>query len=229
MKSTFKRILIGTALALTSAGTFAHAAPPSGGGSPRPDARPPRPERPHMTPEERRKQTEDKMRNMMANNGVTDGNTQDAVLAYLTNELEARRPLRQIGIKLQRALSDENTTDDQIKAIIADYENVQNLENQRRTQAQSDLDKAIQYSQNPRLQGLLMLMGVLGDGPPLMVAPRNNRREGNNRPNQNKGRGEGNPEMRKKIMEQFDKNNDGKLDAEERAAIQAYRQQQANK
>lgn len=235
MKSTFKWSLMLTGLALTGAVAIAQPGSPPSENSPAQNARPQRPNRPRMQSEERRKQTEDKLREMMIGNGVTDAPTQDAVLAFLANELTARRPLRQMGIKLQRALSDKSITDDQVRAIIADYQNTQDLEHQRRTKAQSDLDGKIHYSQNPRLQGLLMLMGVLGDGPPLMQAPRNpNQRDGNNRPgqnapNQNGERGGGNPEMRKRMMEMFDKNNDGKLDAAERAAMQDYRQQRNKK
>ncbi len=230
MKSTFKWSLMLTSLAMTGAVAIAQPAPPPAGNPPQPNARPPRPDRPRMSPEDRRKQMEDNLREMMTNNGVTDTSTQDAVLAYLSNELDARRPLRQMGVKLQRALGDQSITDDQIKAMVADYQNAQDLETQRRSKAQSDLDAKIHYTQNPRLQGLLMLMGVLGDGPPLMEAPRGpNQRGGDNRPNQDGERGGGNPDMRKKMMEMFDKNHDGKLDADERAAMQAYRQEHGKK
>lgn len=229
-RSSTKWSLILVGLAMSSAVAFAQPAPPPPGNNPPPPGNNPPPnaqppQRPQMTPEERRKQTEDKLREMMTNNGITDSSMQDAVLAYLSNELEARQPLRQMGIKLQRALGDQSITDDQIKAMIADYKNAQDLENQRRTKAQSDLDANIHYSKNPRLQGLLMLMGVLGNGPPLMEGPRRpNQRDNNNRPNQNANKGD-NPEARKKMLVMFDKNGDGKLDAQERAAMQAYLQQ----
>jgi hypothetical protein len=226
-RSSTKWGLILTGLAMSSAVAFAQPGPPPPGNNPPPNAQPP--QRPRMTPEERRKQTEDKLREMMTNNGVTDTSTQDAVLAYLSNELEARQPLRQMGEKLNRALSDQSITNDQIKGMIADYQNAQDLENQNRIKAQSDLDASIHYSQNPRLQALLMLMGVLGDGPPLMEGPRRPNPRDNNRPDQ-KGNKGGNPEARKKMLEMFDKNGDGKLDAQERAAMQAYIQQRrANK
>jgi hypothetical protein len=230
MKSTFKWSLMLTSVALS--GAIAIGQPGNQPPPPPPRNNPPpkagQPPRPHMTPEERRKETEDRMRAMMTDNGITDTATQDAVLAYLANELQARGPLRRMGVKLQRALGNPDISDDQIKGLIADYQNAQDLENQRRTKAQSDLDAQIHYSQNPRLQGLLMLMGVLGDGPPLMQGPREpNQRDGNNRPNQNPNEGKGtNPEMRQKMLQMFDKDHDGKLDATERAAMQAYRQQQ---
>ena len=230
MKSTFKWSLMLASLALSGAIAMAQPGnqpPPPPGNYPPPNAGPQ--QRPRMTPEERRKETENKLREMMTHNGITDASTQDAVLAYLSNELDARRPLRQMGVKLQRALGDQSIADDQIKALIADYQNAQEMENQRRIKAQSDLDGKIHYSQNPRLQGLLMLMGVLGDGPPLMEGAREpNQRGGNNRPDQNGGQG-GNPEQRQKILQRFDKNNDGKLDADERAAMQAYRQEHGRK
>ena len=228
-RSSMKWSLILASLAISGTVAIAQPGPPPPGNNPPPNAQP-RPDRPRMTPEERRKETEDKLREMMTNNGVTDTSTQDAVLAYLSNELAARQPLRQMGVKLQRALADQSITDDQIKAMIADYQNAQDLENQNRTKAQSDLDAKIHYSQNPRLQGLLMLMGVLGDGPPLMEGPRRpNQRDNDDRPNKN-GNKEGNPEARKKLLGMFDKNGDGKLDAQEKAAMQAYIQQRrANK
>lgn len=222
MKSTFKWSLMLTSLALSSAIAIAQPAPPPPpGNNPPPNARPPRPNHQRMTPEERRKETEDKMREMMTSNGVTDATTQDAVLAYLANELESRKPLRQMGVKLQRALSDKDVTDDQIKAMIADYQNAQALDQQRHVTAQNDLDTKIHYSQNPRLQGFLMLMGVLGDGPPMMRKPH---------PPRAKGKRGGNPEARQKMLKMFDKDGDGKLNAQEKAAMQAYLQQRrANK
>jgi len=220
MKQSFNKwSLILASLTMSSAIAIAQPGPPRPGNNPPPNAQQ---QRPRMTPEERRKQTEDKLREMMTRNGVTDTTTQDTVLAYLSNELDARQPLRQMGEKLNRALSDQSITDDQIKAMIADYQNAQDLEQQNRIKAQSDLDAKIHYSQNPRLEGLLMLMGVLGDGPPLMEGPRRPNPRGNNdRPN-DKG---GNPEARKKMLEMFDKNGDGKLDEQEKAAMQAYIQQ----
>lgn len=228
MKSTFKWSLIVMSLAMSSAVAIAQPAPPPGNPPP-PNARPQGHDRPRMSPEEQRKQSEDRLREVMTTNGVTDTSTQDAVLTYLSNELEARQPLRQMGSKLYRALEDQSISDDQIKAMIADYQNAQDMEKQRRAKAQSDLEGKIHYSQNPRLEGLLMLMGVLGNGPPLMEGPRKPRGEGD-RPNPKNGNAEGgNPEMRQKLLQMFDKNGDGKLDPDERAAAQAYRQEHANK
>ena len=227
MKSTLKWSLMLSSLALTGAVAIADAPPPPPPpANPRPaDGRGPGSDRPKMSPEERRQQMEDNLREMMTRNGVTDAATQDSVVAFLSNEMQTRQPLRQMGEKLQRALGDQSVTDDQIKAMIADYQNAQDLEKQNRAKAQSDLDAKIHYSQNPRLQGLLMLMGVLGDGPPLMGGPRGpNQRDDKDRPNPRGDRG-GNPEMQKRMMEMFDKNKDGQLDDQEKAAMQAYMQQ----
>ncbi|MEO6906857.1 MAG: hypothetical protein ABI210_03110 [Abditibacteriaceae bacterium] len=227
MKDTFKWSLMLTGLVLSGAVALAQPGPPPPGNNPPPPNARPRPNNQRMTPEERRKESEVKLRQMMTNNGITDTSTQDAVLAYLSNELETRKPLRQMGVKLQRALTDQSITDDQIKAMIADYKNAQDLESQNRTKAQSDLDAKIHYSKNPRLQGMLMLMGVLGDGPPLMEGSRRpNERGGKNRPNQDGNKDFTNPEQRKKMLAMFDKNGDGKLDAQEKAAMEAYIQQQ---
>lgn len=228
MKSTFKWSLIVMSLAMSSAVAIAQPDPPPGN-PPQPNNRPQGPNRPRMTPEEQRKQSEDRLREVMTSNGVTDASTQDAVLTYLSNELDARQPLRQMGGKLYRALEDQSVSDDQIKGMIADYQNAQDLEKQRRIKAQSDLENKIHYSQNPRLEGLLMLMGVLGNGPPLMEGPRKPRGE-DDRPNPKMGNeGGGNPEMRQKMLQMFDKNGNGKLDPDERAAAQAYRQEHGNK
>lgn len=213
MKNTFNWSLVLTGLVLGGSIAFAQPNPNDGPPPPPPNGQPPRP--PRETPEQRRQEQETQLRTLMSSNGVTDAPTQDAVLTYLEDELKARAPLRQMGLKLYRALGDQNISNDQIQAMIADYQNAQDLENQRRTKSQSDLDAKIHYTKNPRLQGLLLLMGVLGDGPPLM--------EGQRRPNQ-PGNGQ-NPRM----MQRFDKNGDGTLDAQERAALQAYRQQQRAK
>jgi len=193
-------------------------------------------QRPRMTPEQRQEQSEERLRGVMKENGITEEADQNAVLAYLSDELEARKPLRQMGMKLQGALGDTATTDVQIKALVEDYQNAQAVEKQRRLKAQSDLDAKIHYTKNPRMEAFLMLMGVLGDGQPMMQGRRSPEGGRNDRPGRGPGgrggRGDrggrdqgNNGDRRGQWMQRFDKNGDGTLDDQERAQMEAQRQQ----
>jgi len=240
MKSTLMKGFILTGLVIGSGVSFAQSGdtppqrPPRNGAFNNGGNRQPQ-QRPRMTPEQRQEQSEERLRNVMKENGITEPADQNAVLAYLADELEARRPLRQKGMKLQEALSDSNTTDAQIKALVDDYHNAQKVEEQRRIKAQNDLDAKIHYTKNPRMEGFLMLMGVLGDGQPMMQGRRSSQGGRNNRPGRGQGDRGGRPERgpnergnndrRGQWMQRFDKNGDGVLDEQERAEMEAQRQQ----
>ena len=61
------------------------------------------------------------IRKMMTMGGVGDALVQDAVLAYMKEDMEARRPLRDMGMKLLQALRVADISDEQMLALVADY------------------------------------------------------------------------------------------------------------
>lgn len=170
---------------------------------------------------------EQNLRRLMTQAGIGEGATQDAILEYVRADLQARQPLREQGGKLIQALRAGAVTDEQMAALVADYRAAQQVEKTRREQAEADLDAKINYSKNPRLEAMLLLSGVIGEGGGLMM-PRGFGGGG-------RGGGPGggqfqNPEQREqrrqRMLDRFDANKDGKLDEQEEAAMRAQRQQE---
>lgn len=169
------------------------------------------------------------MRQMLTQAGVNDATTQTAVLDYIEADMEARRPLREQGNKIFRALRDGAVTNDQLDALVTDYRSAQQAETARREKAQTDLDTKINYSKNPRLEAVLLLSGLVGDGPMMFQGGgRGGPGEGGGRGGQPGAKGQGQEEKRydsrrtpAETLERFDTNKDGKLDDTEKAAMQA--------
>lgn len=198
--------------------------------------RPPRPANGMGVPDEA-------IRKMMEMGGVPEVATQDAVLAYMKDDMAARRPLRELGMKLFQALRAGDINDDQMLALVTDYRAAQEAEKVRREQAQEALDAKVNYSQNPRLEAMLLLAGLIGDGGGL-IGP-GGVAGFNGRPNQRRNAQGGNildgaaapggnaqapnaqrrEENRKKLLERFDKNANGQLDPDENAALKQWREE----
>jgi Ca2+-binding EF-hand superfamily protein len=191
---------------------------------------PPPRERPNRNNRENNLQgPEQNLRRLMTQAGIGEGATQDAILEYVRADLHARSSLREQGTKLIQALRAGAVTDDQMAALVADYRAAQQVEKSRREVAEAQLDAKISYSKNPRLEAMLLLAGVIGEGGGLMMPPG----FGGGGPGRRGGQGEGqalNPQereaRRQRMLERFDVNKDGKLDAQEEAAMREQRQQQ---
>jgi hypothetical protein len=185
-----------------------------------------------MNMEERKKAMEDRMREMLVHVGVNEAPTQDAILAYVQTDLEARRPMREQTTKLFRALNG-GVTDAQLLALVTDYRAAQEAEKARREAALQDLDAKIHYTQNPRLEAILLLAGLLGDGQGSMMFMGGGGaggRGGQGFGGQGGQGAQGNnaqrrEQMQQRMLQRFDKNNDGKLDADEEAALRQWRQE----
>ena len=185
--------------------------------------------------QDRRKQMEERMRQMLAHVGVNETTTQDAILAYVQADLEARRPLREQTGKLFQALNNGGVTDDQLLALVTDFRSAQEAEAARREVAQAELDAKIHYKQNPRLEAVLLLAGIVGDaqgGIMLMGGFGQNRFAGQNRmgdadrqDGQNQEMQQRREQMRQRLIQRFDKDGDGKLNDAEEAAVRQWRQE----
>lgn len=174
---------------------------------------------------------EQNLRRLMTQAGIGEGATQDAILEYVRTDLQARSSLREQGIKLIQALRAGAVTDEQMAALVADYRAAQQAEKSRREQAEAELDAKINYSKNPRLEAMLLLAGVIGEGGGLMMPPGfggrgggPGRRGGGQDDGQNRTPQE-REARRQRMLERFDANKDGKLDAQEEAVMREQRQQ----
>lgn len=116
---------------------------------------------------ERRRKTEERMRAAMTNLGFSDPALQSALMTYIAQEEEARRPLREQSRKVYQALR-SNVPDAQVLILMSDWRSALEADKARHLQAQAALDAQIGYSKSPRLEAMLLLMGVVGDGPLLM-------------------------------------------------------------
>lgn len=163
------------------------------------------------------------IRKMMEMGGVPDVATQDAVLEYMKEDVEARRPLRDLGMKLFQALRAGDVDDDQMLALVMDYRAAQETEKIRREEAQEALDEKVDFSRNPRLEAMLLLAGLIGDGSGLVGAGGYNPRIA--APPAQGPAAQRREENRRKLLERFDKNANGQLDPDENAALRQWRQE----
>lgn len=225
-----KGVLLVAAVLLSQMAQVALAQPdlnePPKAENPRPTERPNRPANGMGVPDEA-------IRKMMAMGGVPEIATQDAVLAYMKEDVEARRPLREAGMKLFQALRAADVNDEQMLALVTDYRAAQETEKVRREQAQNALDAKVNFTRNPRLEAMLLLAGLIGDGGGLVGGgqggynPRGaNFGQGGNGQGKNAEKQAANL---KKLLERFDKNANGQLDPDEMAAAKQWRQERREK
>ena len=97
--------------------------------------------------------------------GYTDATIVEAVTTYMTNREAARQSLRSAANALSEALADENSTDAEITQLTDDLDVALATEKARTLSAEADLDKQINFSKEPKLKAVLMLSGVIGEGP----------------------------------------------------------------
>lgn len=241
----------------------------------------------------RRTQLEQNLRGQMAAFGFAGEDTQNALIAYIRKEEHSRWPLKQSAKRMAQCLNAGATPipDDQIRAAVTDFRNELEKDRVRRQQAEVALDAKIGYSQNARLEAMLILFGMVGDTqvvmipspplpaqpptgvtasmppanalpvPPLPIVPANApaapllamsphgaiplntmpmplttpgasavlslklRTMGGGNPGQGRGLRRDDfftGELRQELLRRFDKNNDHRLDAAERAEALAY-------
>lgn len=188
------------------------------------------------------KRMEEGMRQMLRQAGVDDAPTQDIILDYVRADFEARAQLREQGNKLFQAVRNGGVTDDQLLALITDYRAAQQAERTRREKAETDLDAKVHFSKNPKLEAMLLLGGMIGDGGGLTIygggggggRGGGGQFGGGQGFGQNggmggfggqggQGGGAGGNNMQQRLLQRFDANKDGKLDADEQAAAQKWR------
>jgi hypothetical protein len=119
--------------------------------------------------QERQQRLENQMRQAMSNLGCSDIPTQDAIISYIGADMRARRPLQSQSRRLFTALRSKDLPEDKLARMVAEFRDAVESDKQRRTASEAALDGRIKYSQNPRLEAMLLLFGVIGDSPLLSV------------------------------------------------------------
>jgi len=111
----------------------------------------------------RRVATEARMRELMTRLGIASPPTQDAVLGFMSADEEGRKMVREAGRKLLVGIR-RDAPPERLKVLLSDYQSALDAERHRREAAQTALDARVGFSLDARLESLLWLMGVLGQG-----------------------------------------------------------------
>lgn len=118
--------------------------------------------------------------------GVTETAAQDAVVLYLTTEMQQRNRLMELGNRVNMALRAETPDEATVRSALQAYKEALDADRIRRKEAEAQLLRQVDYTRNPRLEAFLLLTGAVGDGPVLMYSLDQGRRNGQMGP-----RGEG--------------------------------------
>jgi len=146
----------------------------------------------NLTPEQQRARIADGIRRNLVAANVTDQKQQDAVVFYVTSELEARQKLGELAKTLATGIRNNTLSDAQVAGLLNDYVAAVQDDHTRHQKALDTLKTAINVSQFPRLEAGLTLFGLYNDAPFFGTGGfggnnRNNRRNGNNAAKPNAG------------------------------------------
>lgn len=102
-------------------------------------------------------------RKLMSDAGFVDASIQDAIVAFMEEQKQARRPLMEMAQRIAAQLRDETVSPTQISASLAQLRKASSDDKARYEKALDALDAKINFSTNPRLEAFLTLIGVMGD------------------------------------------------------------------
>jgi len=133
-----------------------------------------RPNFANMTPAQRQQmmqqQREQGVKMMLQRGNVDDVVAQGAIIAFINAQDAATQTLQDAARKVNQAVRNPDSTDDQIATALADLRKLAAAEKLRRATALTQMDAAINYTKNPRLDAILTLGGVIGDEAALLGA-----------------------------------------------------------
>jgi hypothetical protein len=110
------------------------------------------------------------LRLFLVSRGLTEKPTQDAIIEYLEKQEQARERLLASGSKLMLALGKTGTAalpEAQLGDLVAQYQTALNEAKSQKEKAQAELEERIKFSKNPRLKGVLLVLGGINEAPPL--------------------------------------------------------------
>jgi hypothetical protein len=141
--------------------------------------------------EERQKRLEGQIREWMAKAGVDDESSQSAIIAHITSEVRSRRPIRDASRKLFQTMQADSVPEEQMRSQLAEFRAALNEDKVRRQEAEAALDAKIHYTQKPRLEAMLLVFGIIGEGP--LLIPGSQRGPGEPGSRSDRGRGQRGP------------------------------------
>ena len=113
---------------------------------------------------------EQRMRDMMTRSGISTLATQDAILAFMREDEDEKRAVRDAGRNLWNGIR-RDAPAERLRALLGDYQKALRDTHDSRVRAQTALDARVGYSLDARLESLLWLLGVLGEGQNTLVIP----------------------------------------------------------
>ena len=116
-----------------------------------------------LTAEQRRQQTEDKLRALMINLGIKVAVSQDAIIEYLAQDELSRAAMRDAEKRLLNGLR-RDVPPERMRDLLDEYRGAVEKDQSSRLASQRTLDVRIGYSLDPKTEAVLWLMGVLGEG-----------------------------------------------------------------
>ncbi len=120
-----------------------------------------------FTPEQQKTMMEAYFRGQLVTANVTDVKQQDAVIAFVTGELESQRKLAETARALATATRTPTTTDAQVAGLLNEYVAAIQEDKTRHQKALDTLTTVVTVSQFPRLEAGLTLLGLWNDAPAL--------------------------------------------------------------
>lgn len=117
------------------------------------------------TPEQRRALIAAFMRQQLVTANVTGQKQQDAVIAFVSDELDARQKIGEVANPLSTAVRGQTMTDAQIAGLLNEYVAALQEDKTRHQKALDTLKASINVSQFPRLEAGLTLLGLWNEAP----------------------------------------------------------------
>ena len=111
---------------------------------------------------------ERRVRDLMVGFGVIDAGVQDALLAHIGAQVRARTRVRQLGVELYQALRRPALANEEVRRLLNDYQVALEADGGERARAEEALNNRIGFRDQPRLEAMLMLFGIIGDNPVIM-------------------------------------------------------------
>jgi regulator of replication initiation timing len=106
---------------------------------------------------------DENLRRLMRSLGCDIPEVQNAVIEYIVQDTNSRQPLRDVTGKLFMAMRTNGVSDEQLNVLVNESRAAIETDKTRRTGAQLALRNKIGPQITPRLEAMLMLLGLQGD------------------------------------------------------------------
>ena len=113
--------------------------------------------------QQQQQQREQQIRDTLANAGFTAPGIQGAVIDFANAQDARRQALRQQAQQVAQASQDANVKEADLAKLVSDFRAVVAKEKADTTAALQELEGDIEYSKNPRLDAILLTLGITGD------------------------------------------------------------------